>query len=145
MAESEVAQTEHALRATSDSLLTSVEELYRLENEKRTLTPDDPRLVQVSSEIERIAARVLGATVEQRVLSEQAAVEVAVEGPAAPVHAIEEVTPRMPHEILAAWRDAERRAEAAEPASPEAAAVATEIERLRLEYREARTRLTAEP
>ena len=138
-----IAPTEHALRATSDSLLASVEELYRLEMEKRTVPPGDPRLAELSEAIERIAVRVLGSTVEERVLSEEAAVEVAVEDPAAPRRAIEEVHPRSIQAILAAWRDAERRADVATPGSPEAAALATEIERLRVEYREARNRVTS--
>ncbi len=138
-----IAQTEHALRATSDSLLASVEELYQLETEKRTLPPGDPRLVELSEAIERIAVRVLGSTVEQRVLSEEAAVEVAVEDPPAPRRAIQDVAPRSVQEVLAAWRDAERRATAAAPGSPEAAAVTTEIERLRVEYREARNRASS--
>ena len=100
----------------------------------------DPRLVELSKSIERIAARVLGGTIEERVLTEDAAVEVAVEGPTAPGLPIEEVEPRSPHEILEEWRDAERRAASVAPGSPEAAELATRIERLRFEYRRAHER-----
>ena len=64
----------------------------------------------------------------------------AVEGPTAPGLPIEEVEPRSPHEILEEWRDAERRAASVAPGSPEAAELATRIERLRFEYRRAHER-----
>jgi hypothetical protein len=133
-------ETERALRATSDALLASIEELATLEQEKRTVKAGDPRLVELSKSIERIAARVLGGTIEERVLTEDAAVEVAVEGPTAPGLPIEEVEPRSPHEILEEWRDAERHAAAVASGSPEAAELATRIERLRFEYRRAHER-----
>ena len=131
-------ETAQALRAVSDSLLDDIDELTRLETAKRGLKPGDPALVEVSEKIERLAARVLGLTIEERVLSEQADVEVTVEGPAAPLDTIEATEPRSPRVILEAWRDAERRASSAQPGSAEAGAIATEIERLRAEYRATR-------
>jgi len=133
-------ETERALRATSDALLANIEELATLEQEKRTVKAGDPRLVELSKSIERIAARVLGGTIEERVLTEDAAVEVAVGEPTAPGLPIEEVEPRSPHEILEEWRDAERRAASVAAGSPEAAELATRIERLRFEYRRAHER-----
>ena len=53
-------ETERALRATSDALLANIEELATLEQEKRIVKAGDPRLVELSKSIERIAARVLG-------------------------------------------------------------------------------------
>ena len=63
-------ETERALRATSDALLANIEELATLEQEKRIVKAGDPRLVELSKSIERIAARVLGGTIEERVLTE---------------------------------------------------------------------------
>jgi hypothetical protein len=66
-----------------------------------------------------------------------------VAGPTAPALPIEEVDPRAPHEILEEWREAERRSGAVARGSAEAAALATQIERLRFEYRRAHERATS--
>ncbi len=132
------AGTGNALRAVSDGLLSDLDRLAELESAKRSLKPGDPALVDVSTEIEQLATHVLGLTIEERVLSEQADVEVAVSGASAPSASIEATKPRSAREIIDAWREAERRAERAVPGSPEAAELATEIERLRTEYRATR-------
>lgn len=135
-------KTETALRATSDTLLANLEELAALEHEKRTVKPGDPRLVELAEQIERLAVLVLSGSTEERVLTQDAAVEVATQGPTAPSRAIEEVQPREPNEILKDWREAERRAAEVAPGSPEAAVLATELERIRFEYRRAHERLS---
>jgi hypothetical protein len=135
MTQDPTAGTGNALRAVSDGLLADLDHLSELESAKRSLKPGDPKLVDVSTEIERLATHVLGLTIEERVLSEQADVEVALSGSSAPTATIEATKPRSAREIIDAWRDAERRAERAAPGSPEAAELATEIERLRTEYR----------
>jgi hypothetical protein len=109
-------------------------QLEELEREKRELPADDPRLVQIAADVETIALRVLGSTVRQRELAEDARERTgdsppADEGPAD--------VPREIHVILAEWRDAERRATEARPGSAEIAAAAAEVERLRAEYRNA--------
>jgi hypothetical protein len=118
------------LRATSDELLRDLEALGVLEDEKRTLPLDDPRLVEIAERVEAIAARVLAATERQTVLSRAAAEEPAD-------HTTIEDVRRPLAAILAEWREVERRAAAA----PEGSAAAAEIEvlasRLRREYREA--------
>jgi hypothetical protein len=135
--ETPLTSTGQALRATSDTLLADLEHLTALERDKRHLIPGDPRTAELSAEIEKLAEQVLRGSTEERVLSEEAAVEVVVEGPHAPNRPIEDVPPRSPHVVLEAWREAERRAKDAIPGSPEAAALGVEIERLRLEYRRA--------
>jgi hypothetical protein len=134
------AETAHALRATSDALIADLEELTRLEREKRHLELDDDRLAEMSTRIEALAGRVLAGTTLEQDLSEAAQVEAAVGAPTAPDQTIEETPPRELHTILDEWRAAERRAAQAEPRSTEAAVGAVEIQRLRLEYRRARER-----
>src|SRR4051794_34698704 len=101
--ETPLTTTARALRATSDTLIADLERLTRLERDKRDMAPGDPRSVELSDAIEQLATRVLSGSTEERVLSEEAAVEVAVEGPHAPRRPIEDVPPRSPHEILEEW------------------------------------------
>jgi hypothetical protein len=125
-----------ALRATSDALLSDLDALQALEQEKRAIQPGDPQLVRIAAKIEQLASRVLGTSVEQFRLTEQAHQLVQTGSPDAPATPIED-TRREIRVILADWRDAERRAELAHAGSPEALAAASDIDRLRLEYREA--------
>ena len=131
-----MADTGSALRATSDALMRDLETLESLEQQKRNMTPDDPRLVQVAADVEALALRVLGTTVRQRELAEVAHEVVENGSPDAPTHPIAG-TPREIHVILAEWRDAERRASEASPHSADAAAAEAEVDRLRAEYRHA--------
>ncbi|MDQ6795377.1 MAG: hypothetical protein M3067_11285 [Chloroflexota bacterium] len=113
-----------------------LEQLEGMEREKRQLPPDDPRLVQIAADVETIALRVLGSTVRQRELAEDASELTGAGEPRATAESIADV-PREIHVILAEWRDAERRATEARPASAEGAAAAAEVDRLRAEYRTA--------
>jgi len=117
-------------------MMRDLEQLEELEREKRQLPPEDPRLVKIAGEVEVLALRVLGTTVRQRELAEDAHDLVRQGSPKAPEHSIAG-TPREIHVILAEWRDAERRATEAPPGSGEAAGAAAEVERLRAEYRNA--------
>jgi hypothetical protein len=134
------AETAHTLRATSDALIADLDELARLEREKRLLSLDDPRLSDLSERVEALAARVLTNTALEEELSEAARVEASVGAPSAPDQTIEETPPREIHMILDEWRAAERRAAQAAPRSSEAAQAALEVQRLRLEYQQARQR-----
>ena len=62
--------TGDSLRRTSDSLLRDIEALLQLEEEKRTIDPGDPRLVELASRIELIAKRVLASSTSQRAQTE---------------------------------------------------------------------------
>lgn len=142
-----------ALRATSDALLADISRLADLERAKRHLTPGDPRLVEVSTEIELIADRVLQRTAEERALSEDAHAMVELGVERAPEQSIEETdpskpaipspvsppaqTPRTIQVILDEWRDAERRAGEALPGSPEAELARVQAERCKAEYHRA--------
>lgn len=113
-----------------------LEQLEELERQKRQMPTNDPRLVQIAADVETIALRVLGSTVRQRELAEDASERTGHGATGATAESIAEV-PREIHAILAEWRDAERRATEARPASAEAAAAAAEVDRLRAEYRNA--------
>jgi hypothetical protein len=128
--------TGQALRETSDALLRDLDVLSTIEEEKRSLEPGDPRLVNLAARIEEIAQRVLVGSVRQRQLTEVVVAQVETGSPEAPAAPIED-TPRPMQSILADWRDAERRAAAATPGSAEAAEAEALVTRLRDEYRKA--------
>jgi hypothetical protein len=134
------AETAHALRATSDALIADLDELARLEREKRILALDDPRLEAMSERIEALAGRVLTSTALEQELSESARIEASADAPSASEQTIEDTPPREIHTILDEWRAAERRAAQAAPRSSDAARAALEVQRLRIEYHRARQR-----
>ena len=125
-----------ALRATSDALMSDLDALQQLEQSKRSIEPGDPQLVRVAAQIEQLASRVLGASVEQLHLTERVHTLVELGSPEAPDAPIDDMK-REVRVILADWRDAERRVGLAQPGSPEALAATADIKRLRAEYREA--------
>ena len=129
-------ETSQALRQTSDALLRDLEVLTTIEEEKRTLTPGDPRLVELAGRIQEIAERILSGTVRQHQLSQVVNVQVEQAAPDAPTAPIE-ATPRSLTAILAEWRDAERRLATADPDSADAAEARALTEALRDEYRRA--------
>lgn len=128
--------TGDALRRTSDSLLRDLETLMQLEEEKRTVEPGDPRLVDLASQIEEIAGRVMASSTSQRVQTEVIQELTEAGSPAAPDAPIED-TPRSMEAILAAWREAERRLETADPGSAEELEAQLLVNRLRMEYKRA--------
>jgi hypothetical protein len=131
-----MADSGQALRQTSDALLRDLDVLSTIEEQKRSLEPGDPQLVDLARRIEEIAQRVLVGSVRQRELTEVVNGQVEAGSPDAPARPIGE-TPRSIAEILAQWRDAERRAEAAPPHSVEATEAEALVDRLRDEYRRA--------
>jgi hypothetical protein len=129
-------ETGEALRVTSDALMRDLEVLSTLEEEKRSISPGDPRLIDLAERIESIANRILGQTVKQRELTERidALRDAAADGAdGAPGLAIDQ-TPRSIAVILAEWRDAERRLAAAEADSAEAKEARILVDSLRTEY-----------
>jgi hypothetical protein len=129
-------ETGDALRATSDELLRDLEVLVALEDEKRSIAPGDPRLVELAERIESIASRILGSSTKQRELTEHINDLSNAGSSAAPETTIED-TPRSIAEILSDWREAERDLAAADPGSVDAAEAALQVERLRGDYRRA--------
>ena len=128
--------TGDALRRTSDALLRDLEALQQLEEEKRTIEPGDPRLVDLASRIELVAKRVLASSTSQRAQTQLINELTETGSSAAPDTTIEE-TPRSMEAILSAWRQAERQLDAADPDSAEATEAQLLVDRLREEYRHA--------
>ncbi len=131
-----MSDTGSALRATSDALLADLEALEDLERRKRELEPDDPQLVDAARKVETIARRLLGQSVRQRELTAVVNDLAQAGHPDAPTGSIE-ATPREIHQILADWRDAERRSQDAQAGSAEATAAVADVDRFREEYRTA--------
>jgi hypothetical protein len=126
--------TGNALRETSDTLLRDLDVLVTIEEEKRSLEPGDPRLVELAERIEEIARRILVGSTRQHALTRTVNAEVEAGSARAPEASIDE-TPRSIQAILADWREAERRAIAADSGSAEAAEANALVDRLREEYR----------
>ena len=128
---------EPELHATSDALLANLDRLRELEMEKRRTPLESPRLVELSDEIERLAATVLGASDVQADLARLA--ETLVDkGELAGTTSIESMADtRDVHAVLADWRDTERRLAEVEGGSVEATRLRARIEVLRAEYRRA--------
>ncbi len=129
-------KTGDALRETSDALLRDLDVLVALEEEKRGLKPGDDRLVELARRIEEIAQRILSGSVRQHQLTQTVNAQVEAGSTSAPDASIDE-TPRPIQAVLADWREAERRAAAAEPGSVDAAEAEALISSLRDEYRRA--------
>jgi hypothetical protein len=133
-----------ALREASDTLLRDLEALSELEDVKRSIEPGDPRLIELAGTIEAIAERVLASSARQRELTVEANDLVDLGLPEAPIRSIAE-TPRAIALVLAEWRDAERRVQAAEAGSAEAAEAERAVDRLKDEYRRAHEEATRKP
>jgi DNA repair ATPase RecN len=126
--------TEEQLRSTSDQVMSAIEQLHRLETEKRGLPPTSPRFQKLAGQVEQVANKLVDTAAEQADLGEQLAERQAAAGETGtPIRDIE----RDMNTILAEWRDAERRVAAATPGSPEEAAARADVERLRAEYQQA--------
>lgn len=128
--------TGDALRRTSDSLLRDLEALIQLEEEKRTIEPGDPALVDLAARIELIAKRVLASSTSQRAQTQLIQKLTESGSSAAPEVPIDD-TPRSMEAILAAWRQAERQLENAVPGSADAMEAEVLVDQLRREYRKA--------
>lgn len=131
-----MSETSKALRATSDSLLRDLAELHELEQRKRVLDPGDDRLVLLAEEIEVLAVRVLGASIRQRQITQQAEAQIDAGAATAPETSIAD-TPREIHVILAEWREAERERAETPDGSPRAQELEQRVDALRDEYRRA--------
>ena len=134
---SSVTDAAEALRIASDSLLQNLEALARLEDEKRSLPPEDPRIVAVASRVEALAKQVLeDTTLQRRLTIERNRARLAGTEPRTSDSSIAE-TPRSMSAILEAWRQAERDLAGTLPGTPEADVARQLVDRLRDEYRRA--------
>lgn len=123
---------EQQLRATSDSVLATLDQLALLETEKRTLKPDSQRFQDVALEIERLAADMFAQAHAQERLGERSQAEAARGKNLPPIDKVPAT--RELHVILEEWRAAERQLAAASPRTADHARAAAEISRVREEY-----------
>jgi hypothetical protein len=128
-------ELEHNLRSVSDEMLRTLEQLQRLENQKRSESPGTPRFVRLATEIEKLAAMVFAQTSTQQSLAEQSH-EAGLRGAElAPINEIEAT--RDVAVVLSEWREAERRLAASAVDSADHAKAAGDVRRLRDEYHRA--------
>ena len=126
---------EQDLRTVSDDMMSTLDQLQKLESEKRSETPGSARFVRLAREVERLAAIVLAQTSAQHSLAEQTP---AAAKAGAEMAAIEDVAPmRDVSQILAEWRDAERRLPATAIDTAEHSKAVADVRRLREEYHRA--------
>jgi hypothetical protein len=122
------------LRATSDGLILSINEINVRERMKRGVPPADPGFRDLARQV-RVAAEVI---LELARKEEETAVRTAAEPDVARLPAIETVSPGANlAAILEEWRAVEQRLDAAEPGSGTYRELMTEFERLRRRYSEA--------
>jgi hypothetical protein len=120
-------------RATTDQLLTIIDELHTLERRKQTTGLGTPEFVELAVKATDQAKLVFRWCQMQLEMALEASARL-VSGEETPnVHLIK-VVPRAIDRILAGWREAQFRLEIARPGSPEAMSAADDIERLREEY-----------
>ena len=127
-------ELEQDLRSVSDEMLRSLEQLQRLETEKRAEDPGSDRFVRLAIEIEKLAAVVFTQTAAQQSLAEKSH---AAARAGADLSPIDEMPPREVSLILTEWRDAERRVAATGVDTAEHAKAAGDVRRLRDEYHRA--------
>ncbi len=126
---------DHELRTASDRLMATLDQLVELETTKRSMQPGSGDFVDLAKRIEGLAEAALTHTQRQGDLAEDAR---DVSGtPAEVQQPIEATPPRAMELILGEWRAAERRLQGAPDGSPDATLAATDVRRLRDEYRRA--------
>ena len=123
---------EHELRSTSDTMLATLDELARLEGEKREAKPDSARFRELAREIEHLAGDVYAQTHKQEMLAQSAETQAAAKKDNIPPINEIEITRELPA-ILSEWRDAERTLAGTKPRSAEHARAAADVSRLRSE------------
>jgi hypothetical protein len=64
-----VTEADDDLRATSEDVVADAERLREIEERKQSLPPDDPELLTLSEEAERIARRLVPKTVAEKELA----------------------------------------------------------------------------
>jgi len=120
-------------RATTDQMLTIIDELRSLEEQKRRETVGSEEFVSLAEQAAQLGRLVFRWAELQLEMAQEAAARLA-RGEQAPDVRLVDVTPRPIDRILALWREAQIRLEIAQPGSPEADAATVDIERLREEY-----------
>ena len=119
-------------RASTDQMLELIDQLKEYEQSKQRVAFGSPEFVELAAEAENLSRVIFRWGVMQHQMAQVSAGTVERgEQSAAP---LSEVIPRPLDRILAQWREAQLRLEIARPGSPESAAAADDIERLREEF-----------
>jgi hypothetical protein len=122
---------EQDLRSVSDEMLRTLDQLQRLEHQKRSESPGTPRFVRLATEIEKLAAMVFAQTTTQQSLAQKSA-QVGKQG--VDIASINETqATRDVAVILAEWREAERRLASSAIETADHAKAAGDVRRLREE------------
>jgi hypothetical protein len=125
-------EIEQDLRSVSDEMLRTLEQLQRLEHQKRSEPPGTPGFVRLATEIEKLAAMVFAQTTTQQSLAEKSR-EAGKRG--VEMASINETeATRDVSIVIADWREAERRLAASSIDSADHAKAAGDVRRLREEY-----------
>ena len=66
-----MSELEHDMRATAESIAADAARLTGIEEEKADLDADDPRMVELSVESDKLARRIVPKTAAERELAEQ--------------------------------------------------------------------------
>jgi hypothetical protein len=125
--------TAAALAANSDTFMVQLERLAELEQRKRDLPPNDPRFVALAVEVEDAAKALLQDARDQTALGDVAHAA----GLSVPI--VEVPNDLTAAQIIAEWRDVERRLSSLPPASDEAREARLMIDAYRRAYQAAFT------
>jgi hypothetical protein len=119
-------------RATTDQMVAMIERLRATEQAKQRVAFGSAEFVELAVEAERLS-RVVFRWAGMQLDMARASAGAVGRGELSPAP-LTEVIPEPLDRILAAWREAQLRFEIATPGSPEAAAAADEVVRLRQEF-----------
>lgn len=132
---------EQELRAHSDRMIELIKRLQALEEEKHHVGVGTPEFLALAAEVEKLSRLVFRWSGMQMQSAEHAAAS--LERGETDGKALDDVAPRRLDVILAAWREAQFRFELAKPGSDEATQAASDVERLREEFRVAQEGMSA--
>jgi hypothetical protein len=124
------------LRQASDTLMERLDRLYELESRKRELSPERPEFIRLAREIEDLARALLFSSGQEVELAEAVHADVKAGDATADVSIRDTPPKRDAVGVLAEWRAAERRLQAARAGSADEDEARREVERLRIEYRQ---------
>jgi hypothetical protein len=125
-------ESNRQFRATTDQMLGMIDRLRSVERDKQEARFGSPEFIAHAQEAERLSRMVFRWSGMQLGMAEAAAGD--VQRGETSTEPLVNVHPRPLDRILANWREAQLRLEIAKPGSPEAAAAAEQVERLREEF-----------
>jgi hypothetical protein len=125
---------EQQLRSASDTLMGALEQMHALESEKRAIPAGSKRFVELARQVDELALQILRHSELQESMAET--LEERREAGGGTTKAIVEMAKsRSRATILAEWREAERRLAQSDIGSAEGGQAASDVRRLREEYR----------